>query len=149
VPASEQVTAASQHDPSGDAEVLDDELMPDPENLDFVDIPAAMDLVPGGIEAFKRFTQTVLTECSKMMDEIRSGLAEQDAPRLRRGAHTLKGTAGIFGAKRVVTVALRIETLARDGDLIGAQGDLAELHFEVDRMCEAIKTAANSTPSAG
>jgi CheY-like chemotaxis protein/HPt (histidine-containing phosphotransfer) domain-containing protein len=149
VPASEQVTAASQHDPSGDAEVLDDELMPDPENLDFVDIPAAMDLVPGGIEAFQRFTQTVLTECSKMMDEIRSGLAEQDAPRLRRGAHTLKGTAGIFGAKRVVNVALRIEALARDGDLIGAQGDLEELDFEVDRMCEAIKTAANSTPSAG
>jgi two-component system sensor histidine kinase/response regulator len=83
-----------------------------------------------------------------MMDEIRIGLTEQDAPRLRRGAHTLKGTAGIFGARRVVTVAQRIETSARDGDLSSAQRDLAELELEVNRMCEAIKIAANSTPSA-
>jgi CheY-like chemotaxis protein len=139
----------SQRDPPTETEDRRDNAVSDPEIADFVDMAAAMDLVPGGIEGFRRFARTVLAECFEMMNEIRNGLAQHDPRRLQRGAHTLKSIAGYFRARRVVNIAQRIETMGRDEDLVGAERNLPELEFEVDRLCEAIKSATHLRTELG
>jgi two-component system sensor histidine kinase/response regulator len=108
---------------------------------DIVDLGEAGQRIPGGIEAVRELAQTLLEECPRLVEEIRQGLATQDAALVERGAHTLKGSADIFAAKRVVAGALRIETMGREGELGEAQVALADLEIETNRLCQAIKSA--------
>ena len=56
----------------------------------------------------------------------------QDAASLKLAAHTLKGAVGNFVAKPAFEAALRLETLARDGNLTGIRTAQAELEKELD-----------------
>ena len=52
-----------------------------------------------------------------MIDDVRAALQTGDIGKLKRAAHSLKGAAGILGGKATFEAALRLETLARQGDL--------------------------------
>ena len=83
-------------------------------------------------------------ECTAQLEEINAGLAAGDAVRVQRGAHTLKGAADIFAAKRVVHAAEKVEQLGRDANLAGAEVYVAELDKEVAELCQAIEAALAS-----
>jgi two-component system, sensor histidine kinase and response regulator len=107
--------------------------------LEIVDFNSAYDRIPGGWEMVNEIAALMLEECPKLLQEVRDGIACGDANRVRRGAHTLKGTADIFAAKRVVSVALQLEALGRDGNLQDADKALVDLEQEVVRLCESIR----------
>ncbi len=98
----------------------------------------AMQRIPGGIDGVKEMTTLLLSECSKQLEEIRAGLDEQDAKRVQRGAHTIKGSGDVFAANRVVKAARHLEQIGRNGDLTSAPSALQELEAEVGRLREAI-----------
>jgi two-component system sensor histidine kinase/response regulator len=75
-----------------------------------------------------------LDEYPKWLGDLHSALAEGDAARLDLTAHTLKGSLTIFAAKEAATAALRLEALARAGQLDGAGEALAALVEEVERL---------------
>lgn len=50
-----------------------------------------------------------LVSASKSLTEIVSGHQEKDARRLHIGAHTLKGSSGNIGAKRLAEICTEIE----------------------------------------
>ena len=79
-----------------------------------------------------------------MLDEIRAGVAAGDAVRVKRGAHTLKGSADVFAAQRVVAAARRLELIASGGRLESAPQALLELTAEVAGMINAIRCATGS-----
>ena len=104
-----------------------------------IDLEFAQTRIPGGAQGVKEVAQLLIDECPKMIHEIREGLANQDANQVRRGAHTLKGSADWFAAKRVVATAKRLETYAHDGDLDSASAVLPELEAEVRQLVDAAK----------
>ncbi|WP_372896734.1 response regulator [Stieleria sp.] len=110
-----------------------------PESTDVIDLEFAQTRIPGGAQGVKEVAQLLIDECPKMIHEIREGLANQDANQVRRGAHTLKGSADWFAAKRVVATAKRLETYAHDGDLDSASTVLPELEAEVRQLVDAVK----------
>ncbi|MDE2729685.1 MAG: Hpt domain-containing protein, partial [Gemmatimonadota bacterium] len=57
-----------------------------------------------------------------------------NAADLRRHAHTLKGSAGVFKADAVVDAAQRLEKMGRDGDLDHAEEALSTLAHELDLL---------------
>jgi CheY-like chemotaxis protein len=48
--------------------------------------------------------------------QIRAAVAGNDAPRIGRLAHTLKGSCSNFGAERMRAACEKLEAIARDGD---------------------------------
>ncbi len=84
--------------------------------------------------------RTFLQECSDLMSEIQSALANRDPVHLSRAAHTLKGSADVFCAKGVVEAAWRLESLARDGHMETAASALTDLDQKVNRMMVALKS---------
>ena len=68
------------------------------------------------------------------LEELREGLEQQDARAVKRAAHGIKGALRSFGGRAASDVALRLETMGREGRLSGAQGELGELEAEVKQF---------------
>jgi HPt (histidine-containing phosphotransfer) domain-containing protein len=92
----------------------------------------------------KETLQILLDECPKLLQEIRECLASRDAKRLRRAAHTLKGAADVFAARRAVAAALHMEQLGKDERLDDAENAVQDLEAEVETLCTAIKETLSS-----
>ena len=80
-----------------------------------------------------------LDECPKLLVEIRSALAAGDSAKLRRAAHTLKGSAAVFGARRTTTAGGDLEALAKAGQIEKAHAACASLEVEARRLMAALK----------
>ncbi len=85
-------------------------------------------------------------EGPRLMERIRQAIADKALAELDRAAHTLRGSVQIFGAKRCAAAAMRIETLAHEGDLAGAEAAWPVLAKEMDRLMRQL--AALGRPSA-
>ncbi|WP_370280369.1 response regulator [Pontibacterium sp.] len=111
-----------------------------PAALEVFDPDGALEQVGGDIEVLEDLVILFYDECPKLMAEIHTTLAAGDAVALRRAAHTLKGSAAVFAAKRTVTTALQLELMARDGELKAAPETLATLEVEVERLRQALES---------
>ena len=89
----------------------------------------------GGSQALlQEVVELFLEDGPRLLNAIRAGLAAGDAAAVYKTAHTLKGSAGNFGAQHVIAVAQRLEARAREGDLPTAANVFATLEAEVDRL---------------
>ena len=52
-----------------------------------------------------KVAKMLLVECPKLTGQMNEAISNDDAPLLQRAAHTLKGSANIFAAKRVKEIA--------------------------------------------
>jgi HPt (histidine-containing phosphotransfer) domain-containing protein len=68
--------------------------------------------------------------------KLTAAIREKDAPRVSQAAHALKGAAANLSAPEVHRLAAELETLARSGDLAGADGVLRGLEKAVEE-CRA------------
>ncbi|MFA9477520.1 Hpt domain-containing protein [Phycisphaerales bacterium AB-hyl4] len=81
-------------------------------------------------------------ECPALLAQLRDAIENGDAASVRRIAHTLKGSAGVFGAEPVVEAALRLEQMGKAEQLGDAPEALARLQVEADRLMEALAAEA-------
>jgi len=114
---------------------------------DVIDWEVARKRMPLGPEFVEKMASLLLTETDKLLGEIRTGFAENDATLVRRGAHTLKGSSDVFGAKYVVVAAKCVEASAAEGDIEQALTGFATLEHETARMVEAIKVGLGRAPA--
>src|SRR4029077_5619069 len=75
-----------------------------------VDWSVALQRVEGDRELLREIADVFLEESNKLLAEIRQALDSADAPRLRRAAHTLKGSMAHFVGSETCEPALRLET---------------------------------------
>ena len=68
------------------------------------------------------------------LQNLRECLERQDAQAAQRAAHGLTGALSSFGGRVASDLALRLETMGREGDLSEARGVLEELEAEVRRF---------------
>jgi HPt (histidine-containing phosphotransfer) domain-containing protein len=81
-------------------------------------------------------------EGTRLMTGIREAIAQGETDELRRAAHTLKGSAGMFVAKPAVEAALRLEAMARDGDLSRIENACSSLDEAMSRLLPALRDVA-------
>ncbi len=97
-----------------------------------------MTRVLGDIELLQQIVELFRVECSKLLSAVREAVRRSDGEALERSAHRLKGSIGIFGARRALAVVSRLEECGRAGDFGNLTGLCAELESEVDRLSRAL-----------
>ena len=76
---------------------------------------------------------------------VRSALAARDAELLYKAVHTLKGSAGNFGAPEVVGYALQLEAHARAGDIDSALIEFGFLEAQMDQLVGELAAARQTS----
>ena len=93
----------------------------------------------GGNEALaRRLAELFLEQCPRLMAGIRDAMARRDAVALGAAAHKLKGSVANFRAARAVEAATTLETMARNGDLAGAEDAYGRLDQDVEHLRAAL-----------
>ena len=100
---------------------------------------AALENVGGDEAMLRDLAEMFFAECPKLMQQIREHIAAAEGPELRRAAHTLKGSAHVFGAEKVAEAAHRLEEIGREEAFAGAEEALALLEDEVARLLPALR----------
>ena len=100
---------------------------------------AALERVGGDEAMLRDLAEMFFAECPKLMQQIREHIASADGPELRRAAHTLKGSAHVFGAAAAADAAHRLEEIGREEAFADAEEALALLEDEVARLLPALR----------
>lgn len=88
----------------------------------------------GDWELYRELLDMLLEDAPEQVREMREAIGRGDAKRLELAAHSLKGAAANLEAGPLRDTALWLETLARDGNLRGTVGAVAELEAELERL---------------
>ncbi len=114
---------------------------PPSSDMDIVDLNQATKNIPGGKAGMAKLRPIFQLECRQLVDGLQAALAAENRAEIRRLAHTLKGSAKLFCANRVVSRAFDMENSA-DSQPIGElqdsfellKQDLAQLHATIDQQ---------------
>ncbi|MBI2834919.1 MAG: response regulator [Acidobacteria bacterium] len=110
----------------------------DAEPDDTIDRKALVTRVDGDLELLRRMADPFIADCPRRLGVIKVAIARQDCSTLERAAHFLKGSVGNFCAPAVFEAALRLERMARNGDLSGAEEAAARLEDGIERLRRAL-----------
>jgi HPt (histidine-containing phosphotransfer) domain-containing protein len=94
---------------------------------------------PGDDSFLRELIQIYLEDSPARIAEIEQSLAQGDAIRLTRAAHSLKGSSSNFGASQLRALSERIEQIGRSGVLSDVPARLPELKTEFDRVKAALE----------
>jgi CheY-like chemotaxis protein/HPt (histidine-containing phosphotransfer) domain-containing protein len=112
---------------------------------DAPDWDRALDGLGGDRELLEEIIGLFLGEWPRWKLEMADALVDWDAAKLRRLAHTIKGSLSQFGAQAAVDAAYHLEKLGQDANLAEAQQAWAELAERVERLLAALAGFANKT----
>jgi two-component system, sensor histidine kinase len=88
----------------------------------------------------RRLVDLFVQDSVRLVDDISRAIADRDAERLRRAAHTLKGSVSNFPAGPARDTAARMEALGFDADFDAAQEVFPVLEKEIDRLRGVLPT---------
>ena len=142
----ERLTQAHRHSTAARVPDEDDSSVKMQPSSDVIDLELARRQIPGGEQGVSEMAQLLLDQCPAMMMEIQQALTVRDEKRIQRAAHSLKGSADLFGARRVVDVAKRIELAGKRGDVDDVSESLPELREQVSQLRSALAVTAASRP---
>ncbi len=98
----------------------------------------AEERIPGGPEAVRKMAQLLVDELPKLRTSLDEARQRADARSFERTAHTLKSSAAVFGATRVVAIAQKFELQGRQGLTDTDATDWMELEQAVEELCAAL-----------
>ncbi|MDZ7695672.1 MAG: Hpt domain-containing protein [Deltaproteobacteria bacterium] len=110
-----------------------------PEDRAVFDRSAALEAVAGNRELFLEIARLFLSELPQAVSDIKEAVSGGDASRLEQGAHKLKGSLGIVGAKRAFDAAYGLEVLGREGKMQEAQHAVDVLLQELQDLESALR----------
>jgi PAS domain S-box-containing protein len=108
-----------------------------------IDYDTALSHVGGDAELLRELAGVFLKEAPGMLAAVREAVQAGDANRLKRAAHTLKGSAGTFGAHPVFAAARVLEVMGTDSNLAGAEQAWRELDRTAKALCAALADLAD------
>ncbi len=94
--------------------------------------------VRGKMDLLIEIASLFLRQCPVLLDGIRESIGSADCERLRRSAHTLKGSVGNFGAEEAFQAALKMEEFGIGKDLDGAEALFEEMEKKVLALSAAL-----------
>jgi len=99
-----------------------------------LDEAALLSQVDGDIKLLRQLITIFLADSPRALAEIQKALELCDLEELRRTAHAFRGSVSIFAAPAARKAALKLESLARGGDMGGAPDAFTSLKLEVARL---------------
>jgi PAS domain S-box-containing protein len=129
------VTSSSPEDGAGSADVstrghasgLDEDVVARLKELD---------AVAGGMQ---ELAELFLTDAAGTVASMRSAARAKDASAVAAGAHSLKGSAGNFGARRLMSLSEEVERLAAEDRLDRSQDTMVQIEDELRRVGAALQ----------
>lgn len=97
-------------------------------------VAAMLRLADGDMELVRILGHEYLRQSPRLLAELRAAVHDADAERVRRAAHTLKGSSAQFGASDVARLALALEHAGAERRLDGAAGSLDAVERAVDGL---------------
>jgi two-component system, sensor histidine kinase and response regulator len=107
--------------------------------VSIVDVAKLMANHEGDVGLMRGVLETFLREQPHRERALLEALSRGDAPTLAREAHSFKGLMLTLGASAPADIALRLEILARCGNLGDAAGAVHELRAEMARLAPALR----------
>ncbi len=99
--------------------------------------------------SFRALVDEYLASADRRILEIEDALAQGEGELAERSAHSLKGAGGQMGARVVMNESLRIEQMARAGDLAGARDVVRALRAaHVASRAEILALLGSEAPPA-
>ncbi|NUQ61281.1 MAG: response regulator [Pirellulales bacterium] len=93
----------------------------------------------GGDEDLRRtLVEAVLDEAPRLMEAVRHAIAEGNSKGLALAAHTLKGAVRYFGAGAIFDGAYRLECMAKEGNLQGADVTAEALEADLQSLTDQL-----------
>lgn len=123
---------ASRHVTSKDIE---------PVAMGVLDVSKAMRAVGGNKSLLKELATLLLENGVVIVAQIREGIVKKDATAVELAAHSLKGSTGYFGAKRVFDAACRLEVIGKNSSWTEAEAARSALEMELKALETAMKGA--------
>jgi two-component system sensor histidine kinase/response regulator len=99
----------------------------------------ALSRVDGDEDLLKELIEVFAEEYPAWIADLRAAVAAADAPWVRRAAHTIKGAVDNCGAGSAFDAAFRLERMAGEGRLTGADEAVAALDQEIQRLLPALR----------
>jgi CheY-like chemotaxis protein/HPt (histidine-containing phosphotransfer) domain-containing protein len=105
----------------------------------------ALSHVGGDLKILHELTEVFLQDYPRMIEEAIDGLCAGDAAKVKRMAHSIKGAVSILGGKAAFEAALRLETIARHGDLSEAEAAWQALRQALEQFRHALMRGDNAS----
>jgi len=110
------------------------------------DMESALAGVDGDRDLLRQMAQWFLDRCPKLLAEVRDSILRGDGAAVERAAHKLKVQVGSFGAQSAYQTVVKLEELARAGDLFGMKEACSELEEAIERLQGELDEFAKSNP---
>jgi signal transduction histidine kinase/HPt (histidine-containing phosphotransfer) domain-containing protein len=98
----------------------------------------ALDAVQGDRALLKELVEIFLDEYPVLLSQAREAVSEDDAARLQHAAHTMKGSVGLFGARKAEALCQELEDAAAAGGADDLQKSLAALEKELETLVKSL-----------
>ena len=99
-----------------------------------VDWDKALEIVQGDRQLLAEIVDAFVTECPKMVNQLRESLHAEDFVTFQRAAHTLKGSFRYFGATVGFDLAYELECFGSRRELQNAPGVLQQVEDELAKI---------------
>jgi CheY-like chemotaxis protein len=113
-------------------------LPPEESSNGAVDLQAALTSTGGDAALLRELIALFLDNCPGLLREVQAAAAARDADRLKRAAHTLKGSVGYFSAPAAVVAAQTLERMGRDHNLTDVEQACQKLETEMERLLPSL-----------
>jgi two-component system, sensor histidine kinase and response regulator len=108
--------------------------------MDPFDRQAVLDRFGGDVALLRQIADLFRDSSGPWLKEIHEAFAASDLPRVKRVAHTLKGSSANFLASRAQESALKVQQLAAAGTAEPLPDAIARLDAEVAALLAALET---------
>ena len=117
-----------------------------PDDLSSIfDLDDALEKVGGDREILEEIYKVFAESYPEQLSELKNAIDNGDAPIVERAAHTLKGSMGVFSAKKSLETAFRLETMGRDGQLQEAASVYSKLEQEIEELDAALRAVLSES----
>ncbi|MBI2471281.1 MAG: response regulator [Planctomycetes bacterium] len=106
---------------------------------DGLDIALAMSELGGDEELLKELAVIFLENCPKQMADVKNAIVQGSSKAVEKSSHAVKGSVGVFCAKRAHDAALKLEIMGRENNLAGIAEACSLLEREIARLKTSLK----------
>jgi HPt (histidine-containing phosphotransfer) domain-containing protein len=109
------------------------------------DLDDALEKVGGDKEILEEILIVFSESYPDQLNELKNAIDSGDTPTVERAAHTLKGSVGVFSAKKALETAFRLETMGHEGNLEEATAACIKLEQEIEELEAALRATLSES----
>ncbi len=93
----------------------------------------------GDMDLFRELAELFIEDSQKLLNTIKEAIDNKDSEKLRKYAHTIKGSVSNFSAPEAYEAAYELENIGRNNELEKAGEGYSLLLSKIDEAREAMK----------